>query len=113
MPKPEPFLMEDDDGNEIELPTRWEVCPECDGNGSSSSHLGAITESDWSEWDPDDRADYFAGKYDRTCDVCRGTGLVTQVDESKLTPEELQRYEGWCRAIRELYASMRRSISDI
>ena len=38
---------EGEDGEEVEdtfeLPGRYEVCPECDGTGTSSAYLGAFT----------------------------------------------------------------------
>lgn len=64
----------------IDLPARWAICSHCQGEGSSSAHLGAITASEWAEdWDQDDREAYLGGFYDQSCAHCQG-GKVLEVD---------------------------------
>lgn len=74
-------------GDEVSLsvPARWEICGCCNGNGSSSSYLGAITADEWNgpDWDDDSRDDYMSGRYDRPCDECRGLGRIQVVDEER------------------------------
>lgn len=82
----------DDEGVEVELPLRWEICGTCSGAGTSSAYLGAFTSDDMAD-DPEFACDYMNGEYDRQCDVCHGSGKVQVVDEDRLSPELLKQYE--------------------
>lgn len=76
-------------------PTKWEICPRCSGNGTTTRHLGGFTASEWAEacdGDPDFEENYFSGAYDRPCDECNGSGKVKVVDTDQLTPEQLEAY---------------------
>lgn len=60
-------------------PTKWEICPDCLGEGTSTRYLGAYTQSDreamgeeWFEF----MDDMQAGNYDRPDERCGGTGKV-------------------------------------
>ena len=59
-------------------------CSACNGRGSSTSHIepdgGGFTSNEWSEMDDEFREGYFAGHYDRRCNVCNGTGKVDYVE---------------------------------
>jgi hypothetical protein len=94
---------EDEDGDEVEttysLPARFEVCPECDGEGST--YLGwrnrdqpAFTSEDLAE-DPDWAEDMFAGAYDRACPECKGERVVLVVDERRLSPADQEAWESY------------------
>lgn len=90
-------LMEKD-GEEIEvmLPAEWEICDSCRGSGGSSAHLGAITSDEWhQEWDEDMRADYMAGRYDRPCGECNGTGKVLTIDHKRCTSADHKAAIAW------------------
>lgn len=66
---------------EVDVPDRspWIICPECNGDGKHSRHLGSFSREDIErDWDPDSWQDYLDGAYDQQCDVCRGTGKVRQ-----------------------------------
>jgi DnaJ-class molecular chaperone len=80
----------DGEDNEIELPTKWAICGTCDGEGKHSRHLGAYTRDEFYEafGTPEEREDYFAGFYDKSCEDCDGTGKVKVVDDSRLTEEQ-------------------------
>jgi DnaJ-class molecular chaperone len=89
------YTLYDDDGAERTLPTRWEICDACRGNGTTTRHIecdgGGFTASEWAEacdGDPDFSSDYFSGVYDRPCPECRGTGKVQVVDEDAIDPED-------------------------
>jgi len=81
-----------DDGTEevTQLPGRWCICGQCDGNGTSSAYLGAFTSSEWAEQDDDFKHDYLRGDYDRPCESCGGTGKVWSIDSRKLTKAQRQ-----------------------
>jgi len=109
MTNPITFTIEEDDEEiEYSLPTRYEVCNECRGEGK---HVGRAVESDGggftsSEWqeachdDPDFAEDYFGGIYDVVCECCHGARVVPVVDEDSLTLEQmdvLKKYEEYQR----------------
>lgn len=57
--------------------SQWMICPDCEGNGKHSKHIGAITEEDRDrDWSYDEFDDYMAGAYDKACDMCKGSGKV-------------------------------------
>jgi len=61
--------------------SKWRICPRCDGEGQSSAYLGTYTADEMNEEGPEFQEDYIAGKYDRPCEECGGSGKVTQEDE--------------------------------
>lgn len=96
-----------DDGSEIELPFKWEICGACRGEGKSSAYLGAFTRSEMDEEGPEFLEDYMAGRYDRACDGCGGAGKVKRVDWSKLTKQQKKDWNAQVRADRECAAEER------
>lgn len=90
-----------DDGSEIELPSKWVICSCCDGHGKSSAYLGAFTRDDLDDEGIDFQEDYFAGRYDRACDDCGGTGKVLIADYERMTPDQRAAYDDQCRIDRE------------
>ncbi len=105
MTKPILYLEGDE---EIALPCRWAICDCCDGHGKTSRHVerdgGGFTASEWAEEDPDFREDYMAGRYDRACDECGGSGKVEVVDEARMTPEHIAAWHQQCREDAEMRA---------
>lgn len=77
------------------LPARWAICDTCDGDGRHSRHLGAFTEEDLDQQDPDFLERYVGGDYDRTCESCHGTGKVLRVDEGALKARDPELYAAW------------------
>lgn len=71
----------------VAIPAMWAICDDCGGEGHNSRQFGAMTSSEFVECfdDEESRADYFAGKYDRRCECCRGSGKVMTPDPSRLT----------------------------
>lgn len=100
------FLIEDEDGTEIELPTKWEICTVCRGNGQHAHAIdgNGITASEWAEWDCEEREDYLRGNYDSVCDDCGGSGKVREVDEAALNPETLKLWIDWSESIAQMRA---------
>ena len=96
-----------DDGSEIELPFKWEICSHCEGEGMSSAYLGAYTREDMDEAGPEFMAEYMAGAYDKPCDCCGGSGKVKIADRSKMTKAQRTEYDAQLKAIAEVDAEER------
>ncbi len=89
------FLWTDDEGCEIEeqLAAKWEICDTCEGEGKHCQHLGAITQSEFSQWDQEEINSYFSGGYDKQCDDCKGLGKVLAYDWDAIDPEIVKKIE--------------------
>ena len=91
------FTSYDADDNEVEheLPTRFGVCPLCQGKGTHvnpSIDAHGIGAEEFAE-DPDFAEDYFSGRYDQTCNECHGNRVIHVVDESRCDSKLLKQYE--------------------
>lgn len=94
------FTLVDEDGveTEHELPSKFEVCPQCEGHGSClHPDIGsyAYSSEEFNEaFDDEEQAEYFrrGGRYDVTCFECNGKRVVEVVDEDKAEPELLKLY---------------------
>jgi hypothetical protein len=88
--KPDTLYLENDDSEDIEIPSRYVVCGTCDGRGQHSHRFGAIPMADFMgpEWDDESREDYIAGRYDEQCGTCKGRRVVLVVDVDRCTPEQ-------------------------
>lgn len=83
-----------DDGTEVELPTKWAVCPVCDGKGTHvnpSIDAGGLSYERCHD-DPEFLQDYFDGMYDQQCNRCQGRTTVPEVDWDQLTAEQKRLY---------------------
>jgi hypothetical protein len=83
-----------ENGDEIELPTHWAVCPVCDGNGkhvNPAIDAGGLSEEMMG--DPDFIDGYMSGVYDQTCNRCEGKRVVPEVDWNAMTAEQHEMYE--------------------
>jgi hypothetical protein len=96
-----------DDGSELVLPNKWEICSHCRGEGKSSAYLGAFTRDDLDEQGSEWCEDYFAGRLDCACKHCGGAGKVSVVDWSKLTKAQKREWNAQVRAERECRAEER------
>lgn len=94
---PTVWIEREDGDEEVPLPCKWAICGHCEGRGTSSAYLGAITQSDrepGGSWDdPEDFEDYMSGAYDRACDSCGGSGKVQVVDRRACDPELLKAWD--------------------
>ena len=95
-----------DDGSEIELPCKWEICSVCEGGGTDRGASvecdgGGFTSEEWAEQDEDFREDYLAGRYDRDCAHCNGSGKVEVADFSKMTKQQRREYREQQRELAE------------
>lgn len=71
------------------LPSHRIVCPRCEGEGRHVNPAvdgDGLTEEQLS--DPDFREGYKSGRYDVTCEICKGDRVVEEVDEDSLTDEQ-------------------------
>jgi hypothetical protein len=92
---------ENDEGDDYvnetwKFPAKFEVCPTCQGKGTHvnpSIDAGGITESEWSDWDYEERETYLSGGYDVDCYGCRGQRVVPEIDTSRLTPQQKVGFE--------------------
>src|SRR5262245_25725128 len=96
-----PVILFCDDGSEKELATYWEICGHCRGDGTSSAYLGAFTGDEWREMDSDWQEDYLAGRFDRACESCGGSGKGRVGDWSRLSSEDAAVYEAQLQDDRE------------
>lgn len=95
--KPTVFIEREDCDEEHELPTRYEVCPLCQGKGTHVNpgiDAHGLTAEDFYE-DPDFAEDYFRGRYDQICNECHGERVVEVVDREHC-PADLTK--GWVAA---------------
>jgi hypothetical protein len=96
-----------DDGSEVQLPFKWEICSRCNGHNTSTAHVehdgGGITASEMHELGDDFREAYFRGDYDRPCPHCEG-GKVKVADTPKMTKAQRREYRDQLRADREIDA---------
>lgn len=99
-----------DDEEEVthELPAKNEVCDRCEGYGHHTNPNidgNGITQSEWAEWDIEDRESYLSGEYDVSCEECHGNKVTQVVDEELCSPEQLQILQQWAEQEGERYAS--------
>lgn len=96
---PTKITVEDDDGVEHTLPSKFAVCETCEGRGTHVNRNidgNGIGADEWAEWDDEDRHAYLSGRYDVSCEECGGARVVLVVDEERCSSELLELYA--CRA---------------
>lgn len=74
------------DETTVEFPSLWEICGDC--RGTCSTYLGwaakdqpALTACEFAEEGQEFSEDYFSGRYDKPCPVCKATGKILVIDE--------------------------------
>jgi hypothetical protein len=80
---------------QIALPTRWTVCPTCNGAGrhvNPAIDCNGLTAADFAE-DPDFEEAYFGGTFDQTCNQCAGRTTVPAVDRDACNPALLAAFD--------------------
>jgi hypothetical protein len=83
------------DGEELEIPAKYEVCGTCNGKGSHvnpSIDSNGITPEEFAE-DPGFQEDYFAGVFDQSCNECHGARVSPEVNWEALNEETKQLVE--------------------
>ena len=87
---------------DVPLPTKFEVCPTCQGRGQHSQNLGAFTADEMHELGDDFREDYIAGHYDSKCETCDGQRVVSVLDRERTGALDLKLFDGELREEWEL-----------
>lgn len=108
----EVIKFEDDDGNELSLPGKYEVCDRCDGRGSMVNPAidgNGLSAEDFAQ-DPDFKEDYLNGLYDIPCRECDGLRVVLVPDEARADPKLLEQYRERVAADRRADAEERRAM---
>ena len=91
-------------GDEIEtaFPSKFEVCPRCEGHGthlnpSIGQHAYSREEFEEAFSDEEDREQYFkrGGIYDVTCEECGGKRVVEVPNPETMNPEQKAHFEAW------------------
>lgn len=87
---------EDEDEEEIVMvPCVFEVCGICDGKGSHVNpniDAGGLTRDDFAD-DPDFETSYFSGRYDVSCNECKGRRVVPEPNYGAMTKEDAERLQ--------------------
>lgn len=109
--KPPTFVECTPDGEEIvhELPWKWAVCDVCEGKGTHvnpSIDCGGLSREDFND-DPDFAYAYGAGLYDVPCNKCGGRTTIPVIDESRIDPELLKKYQAHLKEEAEYVALCR------
>lgn len=88
----------DDEEVEHSLPSKKEVCSDCNGEGyvlceGMRGHAYSMEEFN-EAFDEEDRAAYFqrGGKYDVVCTTCNGNNVVDVIDEENLNTSQKEIY---------------------
>ena len=100
------LVIETGEGDEIEIPAKYEVCETCDGKGSHvnpSIDSHGLSREDFDE-DPDFAEGYFEGRYDVPCNECHGNRVSPVVDEERCDSDLLKKVNDW---IEDHYAYQR------
>ncbi len=95
-----------DDGTDTVLPARAEVCPQCRGRGTIVNPAvdgNGLTAEDFGQ-DPEFLDDYLGGVFNIPCPECSGRRVVLVADEERLTPAQLELWEGYLSYREELAA---------
>jgi len=94
------FVLENDEGEELEVPTVMEVCGRCQGKGTHVNPAidgQGITMEEWNgpDWDDDSREGYLTGRYDVTCYECHGNNVVPVPDWTHMSDELRALVDKW------------------
>lgn len=98
----------DNAGDELSLPARRILCPECNGDGNvchpAFAEQSVPAEEFWYEWDDFEREMYLGGGYDVVCPECKGRCWVLEVDETSCTIEEIEAYRDYVKTMSDMDA---------
>jgi RecJ-like exonuclease len=89
---PSTITIFNDEDEEITLPSKFELCPSCEGQGTNDAWEGGMTASEMDEQGPEFFDDYLGGMYDVPCRECQGKRVIEVVDEDRADPELFKLY---------------------
>ena len=104
MSKPQ-ITVFNDDGDELSIPSRFEVCPRCRGTGSHVNPAidgNGLSAEDIDDAGPEFLDDYLGGVYDVQCYQCEGTRVVAVPDLERCSDAEREAWERHERSLDEL-----------
>ena len=96
------LIHEDYGDGELSVPSKREMCRECDGTGRTDCFDNGISAEMWSEMNGDEREEYRDGLYDAPCRECKGAKVVEVPDDDAMTPEEKKRVDSYYAGLSEL-----------
>lgn len=109
---------ENEEGVEItlSLPSRKEVCSDCEGEGyvlceGMRGYAYSLEEFEES-FDEEEREEYFkrGGQYDQVCPSCKGANVIDVIDEEKIPSvqkEEYAKYQAYAEEVAKYEAESR------
>lgn len=91
----------DEHGDDIEIPCRWDVCDDCEGEGTTlqediRQHAYSVEEFRES-FDDEEAEEYFkrGGRYDVPCKTCKGARVVAVPDLDRCSQDERAQVAAW------------------
>lgn len=90
----------DEDGEELYLPSKRELCYTCNGEGKVGypAFANGITASERArDWDDEDFESYLNGAYDIECPDCKGRKWVLVPNLDRCTKAEREAWEAHCQ----------------
>ena len=89
-----------DDDPDFRVATQMEVCPTCQGTGTT--WLGrprwdavSFTQSDVEQMDPEEWEGWVNGDYNSTCPECNGQNVVMVLNRELTPPEYVNSWDEW------------------
>lgn len=96
---------QDKEGTEVEIqvPARYEVCRDCNGEGTElyGSMKGYAYSAEEFHDDPDFAEAYIGGNYDVACSTCRGQRVELRPDRDFCTDDQLKAIDARAELERE------------
>jgi hypothetical protein len=90
------------------LPTKYEVCDYCNGEGTRA--LGGACISGDALDDHEFMSDYFNGAYDTKCEDCKGLRVIKVIDLDRMQPDMIKL---WKRHLREIEDANAESLAEM
>jgi hypothetical protein len=94
----------------VAFPAKFEVCDRCGGHGHHmdprfDNDGQGYTSSEWQEEcdaDPEFSDNYFGGRFDCVCEVCKGKNVVLVIDEARLDEDQELEYQKYLAFLQEM-----------
>lgn len=84
------YLNDGDTSVDLNPPTKWEICPACDGDGEN-------TYPDMEETNDDGEPCYYVER----CQHCKGTGKVLEIDHEAFKADDPEVYAAWQKNVED------------